>query len=187
MNQPSPTGNFTCVLTAWQAHESALRGYLMHQLGDAYLSDDVLQETLLKAMRQGEHFCLIEQPRAWLFQVARNLLVDRARLQKPEIEVSDALHVQIDERAPVEALDACLIRNLAEISAEDREIIEQCDLHGIKQQAYADTHGLTLTAVKSRLLRARQRLRDTLVRNCQVRFDDTGQVCCHVPRDTPSH
>lgn len=85
----------------------------------------------------------------------------------------------------MEALDACLARNLADISPEDREIIEQCDLLGMKQQVFADAHELSLAAVKSRLLRARQRLRDNLVRNCQVRFDDAGQVCCHVPRDTP--
>jgi RNA polymerase sigma-70 factor, ECF subfamily len=30
-------------------------------------------------MRQGEGFCTLDKPRAWLFQVARNALVDRAR------------------------------------------------------------------------------------------------------------
>lgn len=185
MSSEASNATFSCVLNAWQAHEKELRGYLMHRLGDGHLADDLLQEILLKAMRQEKGFCDIAQKRAWLFQVARNLLVDRVRLQKTEVEVDDDLPQQEDERAPVEALDTCLARNLAEISPEDREIIEQCDLLGIKQQAFADARDLSLAAVKSRLLRARQRLRDNLVRNCQVGFDDTGQVCCHVPRDTP--
>ena len=179
------TNAFSCVLQAWQGHESELRGYLMHRLGDRYLTDDLLQETFLRAMRQGEGFCAISQPRAWLFQVARNLLVDRARLQKPEVAIDDNLVDGRDERPPVEALDGCLTRNLAEMAAEDRDVIEQCDLQGVRQQVFAETHGLSLAAVKSRLLRARQRLRDNLVCNCQVRFDETGQVCCHVPRHTP--
>ena len=186
MSTESSNATFSCVLHAWQAHEKELSGYLMHRLGDRYLTDDLLQEILLKAMRQEKGFCAIAQKRAWLFQVARNLLVDRARLQKSEVEVDADLPQQEDERAPVEALDTCLARNLAELAPEDSAIIEQCDLLGMKQRDYADAHGLSLAAVKSRLLRARQRLRDNLVRNCQVRFDAAGQVCCHVPRDTPT-
>lgn len=60
-------------------------------------------------------------------------------------------------------------------------LIEQCDLQGLRQEMYAETQGLTLSAVKSRLLRARQRLRVEIVNNCQVRFDENGHVCCHVP------
>ena len=186
MSTESSNATFSCVLHAWQAHEKELSGYLMHRLGDRHLADDLLQEILLKVMRQEKGFCAITQKRAWLFQVARNLLVDRARLQKSEVEVDADLPQHEDERAPVEALDTCLARNLAELAPEDSEIIEQCDLLGIKQRDFADARGLSLAAVKSRLLRARQRLRDNLVRNCQVRFDAAGQVCCHVPRDTPT-
>jgi RNA polymerase sigma-70 factor (ECF subfamily) len=174
---------FDCVLGAWHAHEAELRGYLIHRLGDADSSDDLLQETFLKSIRQGAAFCEIDNPRAWLFQVARNALIDRVRLGKPQLELPDHLAApQTDEREPVDELDACLLRNLAEMPAEDRQIIEQCDLQGIRQHDFAQAHGLSLPAAKSRLLRARQRLREALTRNCQVRFDDSGRVCCHVPR-----
>ncbi len=72
------------------------------------------------------------------------------------------------------ALSVCVGRVLTELSREDRDIIEQCDLNGMKQQDYAKAHGLTLAAVKSRLLRARQRMRDTLSANCKVQFDEEG-------------
>lgn len=175
---------FDCVLGAWRAHEGELRGYLKHRLRDADVADDLLQETFLKAMRQGARFEAIRDPRAWLFQVARNALVDHARLGKQLVELPDHLAApEHTARAPVDELDACLLRNLAEMSPEDRKIIEQCDLQGVKQSVFAHAHDLTLPAAKSRLLRARKHLRDALTRNCQVRFDETGAVCCHVPRD----
>lgn len=175
--------SFNCVLQAWHAHEGELRGYLFHRLGDADSADDLLQETFLKSMRQGAGFCAIDNPRAWLFQVARNAMIDRARLAKPQIELPEQFVApSSDERAPVDELDACLMRNLAEMPAEAREIIEQCDLLGVRQHDFAQTHGLSLPATKARLLRARQRLREVLTHNCQVRFDDSGNVCCHVPR-----
>jgi RNA polymerase sigma-70 factor (ECF subfamily) len=174
---------FDCVLQAWHAHEGELRGFLIHRLGDADSADDLLQETFLKSMRQGAAFCEIDNPRAWLFQVARNAVIDRARLAKPQIELLEQIAApSTNERAPVDELDACLLRNLAEMAAEDRQIIEQCDLQGIRQHEFARIHGLSLPATKSRLLRARQRLREALTRNCQVQFDDSGHVCCHVPR-----
>lgn len=155
----------------------------MHRLGDAGNADDLVQETFLKSMRQGAAFCAVDNPRAWLFQVARNALIDRARLAKPQIELPEQLAgPQADERVPVDELDACLLRNLGEMPPEDRQIIEQCDLQGIRQHDFAQTHGLSLPAAKSRLLRARRRLREALTRNCQVQFDDSGHVCCHVPR-----
>jgi RNA polymerase sigma-70 factor, ECF subfamily len=46
---------------------------------------------------------------------------------------------------------------------------------------YAKARGLKLPTVKSRLQRARRRLREHMTGACQVQFDDSG-VCCHVPR-----
>lgn len=178
---PSPMP-FDCVLAAWQAHERELRGFLLRRVADPHAADDLLQELFLKSMRQGANFCTIETPRAWLFHVARNALVDHARVTHPQVELSEQIAAHADERAPVDELDACLLRNLAELAADDREIIEQCDLQGVKQQVFALKAGLSLPAAKARLLRARKRLREALTRNCQVRFDDTGRVCCHVPR-----
>lgn len=175
---------FDCVLGAWRAHESELRGFLMHRIGNVDGADDLLQDTFIKAMRLGANFEQIRDPRAWLFHVARNALVDHVRLGRHEVALPDTLaapeHVL---RAPVDELDACLLRNLAELPLDDRRIIEQCDLRGAKQQDFADANGMTLSATKSRLLRARKRLRDALMHNCQVRFDESGAVCCHVPRD----
>jgi RNA polymerase sigma-70 factor, ECF subfamily len=50
-----------------------LKGYLI-RLADPPLAEDLLQEVFIKAMREGEKFCAFGNPRAWLFQVARNTL-----------------------------------------------------------------------------------------------------------------
>lgn len=174
---------FDCVLGAWRAHEAELRGYLIHRLGNVAGAEDLLQETFLKSLRLGADFCVIDNPRAWLFKVARNAVIDQARLAKPQVALPDDLPATADEPlTPVDALDACLRRNLAQMSDEDRQIIEQCDLQGVRQADFAKAHKLSLPAAKSRLLRARKRLRDALMQNCQVRFDESGAVCCHVPQ-----
>lgn len=173
---------FPCVTKAWLAHESELRGYLAHRVGNSHLAEDLLQEIFVKAMRQGRDFCNLDNARAWLFQVARNALIDYQRLHRETVELPDDIPQVTEQADPVVALSACVGRVLSELSEEDRDIIEQCDLNGMKQQDYAKAHGLTLAAVKSRLLRARQRMRDTLSVNCKVQFDEQGRVESYVPR-----
>jgi len=176
------TTEFSCVIKAWRAHEGELLGYLTHRLHNSHVAEDLLQEIFVKAMRQGKDFCSLDNSRAWLFQVARNALIDYQRLHHETIEVPEDIPAEEAHTEPLVALGACVGRVLTELAADDRDIIEQCDLNGMKQQAFADAHGLTLAAVKSRLQRARQKMRETLSTNCKVHFDANGRVDGHVPR-----
>jgi RNA polymerase sigma-70 factor (ECF subfamily) len=179
-------GAFACVAAAWQAHEAELRGYLRHRVGDDATADDILQDVFVKAMRQGRGFCVLDNPRAWLFQVARNAIVDRLRETRTSDELPDDLPAPAPEPvAPVDALTGCLTRVLGELPAADAGILRACDLEGQTVNAFAVANGLGLAAAKSRLRRARQRLRDRLTAACQVRFDADGIVCGYVPRPSP--
>lgn len=179
-------GAFACVARAWEAHEAELRGYLRHRVADAEAADDVLQDVFVKAMRQGRAFCTLDNPRAWLFQVARNAVVDRLRvLRKLEPltdELAESTPLNSEPIAPIAALSGCVARTLSELLPEDAAILRACDLEGQAQRAFAESHGLSLPAAKSRLLRARQRLRDRLTTVCQVTFEPDGSVCGHAGR-----
>ncbi len=174
--------DLACVQRAWQQHRAELRGYLLHRIKDVSQAEDLLQEVFLKAMTQGRQFCTLDNPRAWLYQVARNALIDNLRLAKDALPLPDDLAQETDALAPVDELSECVVRVLTELSPEDREVLQMCDIEGMKQQEFAVAHGLSLTAVKSRIQRARQRMRAQMTEACKVQFDEAGQVCCHVPR-----
>lgn len=180
----TPAGNpdANCVLDAWRRHERELLGFLRGRAAGRDEAEDVLQEVFARALLQGRTFCSLDNPRAWLFQVARNALADRARLAKPTVELPESLAQPTEERPAVEALADCLPRTLSELPEDDREVITKCDVEGLRQRDFAALKGITLAAAKSRLLRARRRLRDHLVRHCRVSFDEAGRVCCHIPR-----
>ena len=180
---PSAAGPFSCVALAWQTHEAELRGYLRHRMPSAAAADDVLQDVFVKAMRQGQGFCALSNPRAWLFQVARNALVDLARSSRPVEPLPDELPAPEPESASaVDELAECLSSCMAELSAQDAEILRACDLQGQTTRAFAQARNLTLPAAKSRLSRARQRLRAQMTSSCQVRFDTDGRVDGHTRR-----
>ncbi len=171
--------DFDCVLRAWKAHETELQRFLVRHAADSDSAHDLLQDVFVKALRQGRGFCALDNPRAWLFQVARHALIDLGRRRLPSEELPDDLPAPVDARAPVDALDVCIARILPFLGEDDRDIVQRCDLDGQTVRAFAEAAGLSLPAAKARLLRARKRLRDALVAHCGVRFDADGSVCCH--------
>ena len=171
-----------CLSTAWTAHESELRGWLRRRVGNNALADDLLQDLFLKALRQGTRFCAVENARAWLFEVARNTLADHLRVAHPMVELPDDLLAPVEAVDTVDTLTACLPRVLSELSPDDREAILLCDLQGMAQADFAQFKGLSLSAAKSRVQRARLRLRAQMSQVCQVQVDDSGRVSDFVPR-----
>ncbi len=170
-----------CLQIAWNTHVTELRHWASRRLADAAEVEDLLQDLFLKAMRQ-DRFCSIDNARAWLFEVARNALTDRLRARRDNETLDDDLVATAKETATVDQLVRCLPRVLSELSDEDREVITRCDLEGMPQAEFARLKGLSVSGAKSRLQRARERLRTCMATACQVRQDNNGQVIDFVPR-----
>jgi len=180
MNTSPPS--YKCLIQAWDKHELELRRWLISRLGNPSDANDLLQDVFEKVMMQGQGVCNVKHMRAWLFQITRNTLIDNFRLKRETIELADDVAEDLEESEAVDTLSECIPRVLLELSVDDREVITRCDIEGMKQQDFANMKGISLPAVKSRVQRARKHLRQTLEKNCQVRFSETGHVCCFVPR-----
>ncbi len=179
--QKNPS-SYICVKNAWRKHERELRNFLTHRLSDTHQANDLLQEIFVKAMRQGEKFCALNNARAWLFEVARNAIADHYRLQRDQVELPNDLAIHVEEPLMIDSLSACIPRVLSELAEADREAIMLCDLEGMKQEEYALLKGISLSGAKSRVQRARRRFQDQLTSACQVQLDERGQVVSFVPR-----
>ena len=86
-----------------------------------------------------------------------------------EIPLPDVSHDAIS------TLDICLPETLQVLPEDERWLIEESDLNRRPQQLLADELGITLTAFKSRLLRAKEAMTEL----CQIEADDASPVCCH--------
>jgi len=172
-----------CLLETWAACERELLAFLRRRVPQGVIAEDVLHDLFLRASRQDAGFCELDNPRAWLFEVARNLVTDQLRRSaRLGVELPEDLAAEPAEIDAVDQLAACVPRVLSELSTEDREAIERCDLEGMPQAQYAALKGLSLPGAKSRIQRARMKLRMKLLEGCNVRLDSSGKVCCFVPR-----
>jgi RNA polymerase sigma-70 factor (ECF subfamily) len=137
---------------------------------DADLALDVAQEAFLRLWKSWEGGEAIQNPRAWLLRVARNLAEDFAKssfrrngTQAPEhlngVHGRDPLPLDRLERDETFAQ----IRGLLdELAAADREILTLRYALDYDAQRIADLLGINTTAVHMRLSRARHRLAQKL-------------------------
>ncbi|PSU34010.1 sigma-70 family RNA polymerase sigma factor [Photobacterium lutimaris] len=171
-----------CLMSAWSEHAQALGHWLKAKAKDEPLAEDLLQEVFIRAMIKDHAFCYIENPRAWLYRVANNLLIDHSRKRHP-VQLEQDIEQENDSEAVIDTLTQCLTRVLSELPEQDSHVLRACDIQKMPQQEYANQNGLTLPAVKSRLLRARGKLRQQLVSSCKVMLDADQHVCCFTPRE----
>lgn len=73
-------------------------------------------------------------------------------------------------------LGECLERMLAELSAQDAEVLRLAELEGRPQRELAERWSLSASGAKSRVQRARRRLRERFLECCELERDGRGGV-----------
>jgi RNA polymerase sigma-70 factor, ECF subfamily len=135
-------------------HAAVLWRYVLRLTGDAARAQDVVQETLLRAWRRPGVLDQSESSaRAWLFTVARNLVIDQQRsaLARREISTDEVPDVASTEESDT-LLDSWLIAEaLLALSDQHRAVIIECYYHGRPVAEAALRLEIPAGTVKSRL------------------------------------
>ena len=144
-------------------HLPRLRRYARALTGDVNRADDLLQDTLERALAKLDLWQPGSDLRAWLFTLMHNLFVNQLRVRRPqETVMEDALDEPVSG-GQMEALAARDIHAaLAQLPEEQREVLL---LVGLEQFGYAEAAqvlGVPTGTVMSRLSRARVRMRQML-------------------------
>ncbi|MCU1407985.1 MAG: polymerase subunit sigma [Microbacteriaceae bacterium] len=143
-------------------HAPALWRYVVRLTHDEAFADDVVQETLLRAWRRPRVLDQSESSaRAWLFTVARNLVIDDRRSARALHEFgADPLPEQATADQTDAVLDAWLIADaLAGLSAEHRAVVVYAYYQGHSVAECATMLDVPAGTVKSRLHYALRALR----------------------------
>jgi RNA polymerase sigma-70 factor (ECF subfamily) len=146
-------------------------------------AEDIVQDVLLRMHRSVQTLAKGERLGAWLFQVARNAIVDHYRARGrsaavldpaiPAEAVADAVAGKPEddpgrfERDATRCLDAFVDR----LDVRYAEALRLVDLEGLTHKAAAARLGLTVPGVKSRVQRARASLKKTLGDCCAFDFE----------------
>jgi len=144
-------------------HLPRLRRYARALTGDRNRADDLVQDTLERALAKLDLWQPGSDLRAWLFTLMHNLFVNQIRVRRPQETVMDEALDEPVSGGQMEALAARDIHAaLARLPEEQREVLL---LVGLEQFGYAEAAqvlGVPAGTVMSRLSRARERMRQML-------------------------
>ena len=146
----------------YRSHRSQLYGSAIGILRNAHDAEDAIQIALLNAYRALARGDRPSHPRAWLFTIVLNA---SRRLLKTRAQAATAVGT-CEHQAPAPGADAMtgaeIMRAVASLSAEQREVFTLRELRGLSYSELSEALGVSPVAAESRLARARRRLREEL-------------------------
>ncbi len=170
------------------AYSSKIYRVALKILNDSQDAEDVLQETFIKAYRSLPTFEGRSSLATWLYRIAVNEALMHVRRRKTETISIDEEKDDGEELAePVEIADWCCLPERDLLDAESRRFLDEAmqkltptlravfilrDIEGLSVRETADALGLTEATVKTRLLRARLKLRDALSAYYSERYSE---------------
>ncbi len=148
---------------AMVAHVGALRRYALLLVGDGHEADDLVQEALARVLLQTRAWRPVRDLRAYLFTTLHNIFIDNRRRQRNsrnEVDVSEVLDRVATPASQTDRLEwRDLVRALARLPAEQREVVLLVGLEGMSYRDAARILGIPIGTVMSRLSRGREALR----------------------------
>ncbi|MEO1766605.1 sigma-70 family RNA polymerase sigma factor [Thiobacter aerophilum] len=148
-------------------HIPRLRRFARALTGDAARADDLVQDTLERALKKFALWRHGSDLRAWLFTVMHNVYVNQQAARREgagpawegvsDEDVLEKLPVAPTQEKALELRD--LAAALAQLAPEQREVLLLVGLEGLRYEEVARVLGVPLGTVMSRLARGRERLR----------------------------
>lgn len=153
-------GDLPAFETLVRAHTPAVFAHAVRFFGDANAADDVVQEVWIKVYRSLDSFDGRSRFTTWLYRVTRNTCLDQVRQGKRlpvPTESFEPLPAPGDLADEV-ALSASMERALLQLAPEDREALSAVSVFDLSYAEAAESLGVPVGTVKSRVFRARRTL-----------------------------
>ena len=168
-------------LTVEEVHarfDAGLRRFVAARVRDPDSAEDVVQDVYLKIQTRISTIEDEEKIGAWVYRVARNAVYDFYRTRKPTQELDELPYPTPD--ATEDEMEARLSESVREmpdgLSPDQKTALYLTEYEGMTQRDLAAELGISVSGAKSRVQRARARLKALLLDCCHFELDRRGKV-----------
>jgi RNA polymerase sigma-70 factor, ECF subfamily len=163
------------IFEVWEQYKKALLSFIQKRVQSREDAKDILHDVLLKSYQ----FCAREKTvihlRSWLYKVTINAIIDYHK------------HQQLSPLEPGMADDETGYSSIGDASDYIKELLKllppaygrplyMSDIEGCDQTTIAQSFGLSLSNTKSRIQRARVKLKELFLECCEVSFNRDGEM-----------
>jgi RNA polymerase sigma-70 factor, ECF subfamily len=169
----------------WEEFHPKLKQFVLRRVPDEQSSEDILQDVFLKIHTRIDTLRNEEKLQSWIYQIARNTIADYYREHRATSELSEA-PLLLEEPAAEDDIVKELIPSIKvmvdSLPPDYREALLLTEYEGLTQRELAQRLGLSLSGAKSRVQRAREKLKNMLLDCCHFEFDRRGKVIDYQPK-----
>jgi len=165
----------------YRDHEREILRYALRRSTDPQDAADVVAETFLVAWRRLGEVPVDEEARLWLYATARRVLANHQRGVKRRTRLAERLREELRKQLPLQAVaERPVLEALATMSDADRELLMLVGMEELSPSEAACVLGVSTMAARTRLHRARRRLRARLserseeVKRSEIEIGEAG-------------
>jgi RNA polymerase sigma-70 factor, ECF subfamily len=175
---------------AWSELRSYLAPYVARRVSSAADVDDVLQEVFVRVHRGLPSLTDGERFGPWVYRIAANAITDHvrsrarhplARTEDDPVEAPGTLSEEVGDGLEGD-LAECIALFVSRLPSPYREAVTLTELEGLTQREAAEMLGVSLSGMKSRVQRGRERIRGMFSQCCELALDARGRVVECTPR-----
>ncbi len=170
----------------WDEFHAPLQQFIRRRVSDETTAEDILQDVFLKIHQHMETLRDVRKLESWIYQITRNAIVDSYRSTRPTTTLAAAEVLNLPGELPDDDIVSellpsirAMVRSLPEL---DRQALVLTEYQGLTQKELAERLGLSLSGAKSRVQRAREKLKQQLLECCHFELDRRGHVINYQPR-----
>lgn len=169
----------TAIVERLIQNQQAFLGFLTSKLGDRALAEDVLQEAFVRGLGKASTVRDGDSATAWFYRVLRNAVIDYARRRATASKQLSAFAAELEqyEQQPETAdqVCQCVSRIAGTLKPEYAEAVQRVEVEGMSVKDFASSVGISSNNAAVRVFRAREALREQVVRSCGL----CAQHGCH--------
>src|SRR6266581_3878306 len=175
---------FITTENVWQEFNIKLKQFIIRRVPDEQSAEDILQDVFVKIHTHIEMLKDGHKLQSWIYQITRNAVYDYYRDQRITTGITETLALPEEEdEDDVERMLALSLRGMIDCLPDDyRQALILTEYEGLTQKELASRLGLSFSGAKSRVQRAREKLKQQLLECCHFELDRRGHIIDYQPR-----
>lgn len=164
----------------WNNFRSELLYFIKAKVKDEYAAEDILQEVFIKVYKSIDQLVDQTKLKSWLYRTTNNAIIDFYRQKKQSTLELDEIEVEQEMEDDTENMNReaaeCIKSMLDELPDKYKEPLKLYEFKGMKHKEISQKLNISLSGSKTRIQRARNKLKETLMKCCEFEIDAYGNI-----------
>ena len=164
----------------WVEFNTPLRMFVQKRVVNVQDAEDILQEVFIKVHQNIGDLMEDQKIHSWIYRIAQNAIIDFYRLnnRKPDfVELLDDMECQTDDDTSANTeIASCLKAMINSLPEDYKQALLLTEFQELTQRELSNKLGISPSGAKSRVQRARKKLKEILLGCCHLEFDRRGNV-----------